>query len=176
VLPPYTPLTNQPIITTTTLSSIGQSITSQQISAAQLQLIHSNSSGLRQGISLSQPLPFQSLEQVQQQTVQTTLNVPQIIARVTGQQHLQPQQLQQLQQGKTTQIVLQQPQTTTRIVQLPTQPIPQSRVAQLQQPLSRPPLAILSQTGLQLAQPTARLIRPTILTTPVSLKILLKRN
>lgn len=124
--------------------------------------------GIRQAISLSQPIPFQSLDQVQQQAVQTTLNVPQIIARVTGQQHLLPQQIHQL-QGKTTQIVLQQPQTTTRIVQLPTQPIPQSRVAQLQQPLTRPPLSILSQPGLQLGQPTARLIRPTILTTPVSI-------
>ena len=91
------------------------------------------------------PPSLQSLEPVPQSSLPSGINVPSLLARVT------PVQQQLLQQ------------VPTRIVQLPTQPIPQSRMAQIQA-RGPPPVALLTSTPISLQpqqpQQVTRLIRP----------------
>jgi hypothetical protein len=68
------------------------------------------------------PPSLQTLEPVPQSSLPSGLNVPSLLARVTP---VQPQL------GQSPQLV----QSSPRIVQLPTQPIPQNRMGQIQVPV-----------------------------------------
>lgn len=109
------------------------------------------------------PAGLQSLEPLPQSNLPAGINVPQLIARVapiTQQQQQAHQQLQQQQQQQHhQQLIIQHPQNA-RIVQLPTQPIPQSRVAQIQAQQSRPPVTVISQPPMGVTQQTTRIIHP----------------
>ncbi len=99
------------------------------------------------------PPSLQTLEPVPPSSLPSGINVPSLLARVTPIQQQQQNQQQQL---------LQQ-QHAARIVQLPTQPIPQNRMGQIQT-RAPPPVTLLNTTAMSMAQQqqqqAARIIRP----------------
>ncbi len=111
-------------------------------------------SGINRGPTMFPP-SLQTLEPVPPSSLPSGINVPSLLARVTP--------IQQQQQTNQQQQLLQQQQHAARIVQLPTQPIPQNRMAQIQT-RAPPPVTLLNTTAMSMTQQqqqqAARIIRP----------------
>lgn len=119
----------------------------QTLSSSAIQMSLLQQTPLARTTTTMFPPSLQTLEPVPPSSLPSGINVPSLLARVTPvQQQQQPQLIQS---------------TQTRIVQLPTQPIPPNRMPQIQTRAPPPPVALLTSSPISLQQPQiTRLIRP----------------